>query len=86
MASRLSWPRIVAGLLLAVGSALVMPAAQAMAAPAKATTVSAGYIHTCDVTTKGGVRCWGYNGYGQLGDNSTTNSIKPVACTASARR
>ncbi|HEY3337025.1 MAG TPA: hypothetical protein VGK18_00865 [Propionicimonas sp.] len=77
MASRLSWPRIVVGLLVAAGSALVMPAAQAMAAP-KAATVSAGYVHTCDVTTKGAVRCWGYNAYGQLGDNSTTNSSKPV--------
>ncbi len=77
MASRLSWPRVVVGLLVAAGSALVMPAAQAMAAP-KAVTVSAGYYHTCDVTTKGAARCWGYNGYGELGDNSTTSSTKPV--------
>jgi alpha-tubulin suppressor-like RCC1 family protein len=77
MASRLSWPRVVVGLLVAAGSALVMPAAQAMAAP-KAVTVSAGYYHTCDVTTQGAVRCWGYNGYGELGDNSTTASLKPV--------
>lgn len=77
MARRLSWPRIVVGLLVAVGSALVMPAAQAMAAP-KAATVSAGYYHSCDVTTKGAARCWGYNGYGELGDNSTTSSNKPV--------
>jgi len=79
MASRLSWPRVVAGLLVAMGSVLVMPAAAADAAPSKAITVSAGYYHTCDVTTKGAVRCWGYNAYGQLGDNSTTTSNKPVA-------
>jgi alpha-tubulin suppressor-like RCC1 family protein len=48
-----------------------------MAAP-KAVTVSAGYYHTCDVTTQGAARCWGYNGYGELGDNSTTSSSKPV--------
>jgi alpha-tubulin suppressor-like RCC1 family protein len=77
MASRLSWPRVVVGLLVAAGSALVMPAAQAMAAP-KAVTVSAGYYHSCDVTSQGAVRCWGYNGYGELGDNSTTSSPKPV--------
>jgi len=78
MARLLSWPRVVVGLLVAAGSALLIPAAQAMAAP-KAVTVSAGTYHTCDVTSKGAVRCWGNNAYGQLGDNSTTNSAKPVA-------
>ena len=33
MASRLSWPRVVVGLLVAAGSVLVMPASQAIAAP-----------------------------------------------------
>ena len=79
MARRLSWPRVVAGLLVALGSVLVMPAAAAHAAPTKAITVSGGYLHSCDVTTKGAVRCWGYNAYGQLGDNSTATSTKPVA-------
>ncbi len=78
MAGRPSWPRVIAGLLVAVGATLVMPAAQALAAPSKAITVSGGYLHTCAVTTKGAVRCWGANGYGQLGDNSTTDSATPV--------
>jgi len=70
--------RVIAGLLVAMGSVLIMPAATAEAAPAKAITVSGGYVHTCALTTKGAVRCWGYNAYGQLGDNSLTNSSKPV--------
>ena len=42
------------------------------------TQISAGYQHTCAVTTSGGAKCWGYNGSGQLGNNSTTYSLVPV--------
>ncbi|MGA8539971.1 MAG: hypothetical protein WB566_10755 [Terriglobales bacterium] len=35
--------------------------------------------HTCAVLAGGTVECWGYNGEGQLGNNSTTSSLVPVA-------
>ena len=45
------------------------------------TAISAGGNHACAIAS-GAAYCWGYNGSGQLGNGSTTNSNVPVAVTS----
>lgn len=40
--------------------------------------VGAGHYHSCAVTSRGGLSCWGYNSEGQIGDGSTDTAETPT--------
>jgi alpha-tubulin suppressor-like RCC1 family protein len=42
-------------------------------------TITTGRRHTCALLSNGAVNCWGENTFGQLGNNSTTNSSVPFS-------
>ena len=46
-------------------------------------SVASGYYHTAAIKTDGTLWTWGSNGYGQLGDNTTTSRSSPVQTVSS---
>jgi alpha-tubulin suppressor-like RCC1 family protein len=68
-----------------LGRGVTGPAAQPTPAPvigiSSATSVSAGFLHTCAVLLDTSVVCWGDNQWGQLGNGTTTLSNVPVPVT-----
>jgi alpha-tubulin suppressor-like RCC1 family protein len=40
--------------------------------------IAAGHGYTCVITLDEGIKCWGLNGSGQLGDGTTTDQPSPV--------
>ncbi|GIW53280.1 MAG: hypothetical protein KatS3mg081_2635 [Gemmatimonadales bacterium] len=40
--------------------------------------IASGYTHTCAISSAAALYCWGSNFYGELGNNSTTDSREPV--------
>jgi len=65
---------------LGIGTALqsLIPAAVSQGGVTY-TSIYTEYQHTCALDSSGQAYCWGYNFYGQLGDNSTTTRKTPVA-------
>jgi alpha-tubulin suppressor-like RCC1 family protein len=49
-----------------------------MGLPPGIVAIGVGTSHTCAVTMEGGVKCWGNNSFGQLGDNTTMVAHEPV--------
>jgi hypothetical protein len=45
----------------------------------RATAVSTASMDTCAVLTDGGIKCWGLNDSGQLGDGTTQKRFRPVS-------
>jgi alpha-tubulin suppressor-like RCC1 family protein len=68
-----------------IGAALqsLIPAAVSQPGGVTFTAVFTEYQHSCGLTSGGQAYCWGLNGNGQLGDNSTTTRKTPVAVSQS---
>jgi hypothetical protein len=45
-------------------------------------SIAAGVLHTCALLDTDGVRCWGYNEEGQLGDGTTFSRPVPISTRA----
>ena len=68
---------------LGTGNTIDSTAPQSLDIPAhlSAYSISVGERHACALFHDGVPRCWGYNGYGNLGIGSTTNQNTPSALT-----
>ena len=68
-----------------LGDGQTMQASKAVPAPVDVVGLSSGMVavtagghHSCALSKAGGVKCWGENNYGQLGNGSSEDSAVPV--------
>jgi alpha-tubulin suppressor-like RCC1 family protein len=61
----------------APGAPCGMSPVQVQGLPTGVTAITAGTYHTCAIAN-GAAYCWGSNGFGELGDGTTTTTYQPV--------
>ncbi len=61
----------------------MVPTAVTMPSATNFTAITAGEGHSCAISQVSTAYCWGLNSYGQLGNNSITQSLTPVGVSAS---
>ena len=52
--------------------------------PAPATSIAAGWLHSCASMADGSAWCWGYGFQGQIGDGTNLEQVLPVGVTESS--
>lgn len=52
---------------------------------AGATSITAGFHHSCAATGAGAITCWGLNDHGQLGDGTRVNRTRPAQVVGLSR-
>jgi alpha-tubulin suppressor-like RCC1 family protein len=70
--------RMAAVVALGIAGCLASLPSHAMVELTGITKIAAGFGHTCALTEAGGVKCWGRNDDGELGDNSMIQRLTPV--------
>lgn len=72
------WPAAQVSYSVFVVDAWGNPSAPSSTAIVTGQPLAAGAAHTCVVTHESTVKCWGSNEFGQLGDGSTTDRLRPT--------